>query len=118
MHAAFSPNDIIATKNTENPFNNSSITCADSWLCSTFSYFEPVRTRREMKEVLYSKVYKLLQKGKMYEDSLEVAKELETHYESETFEYAKLSLLHEKMAKMYRDIVSKENIRMKPEYYR
>ena len=77
-----------------------------------------MRTRREMKEVLYSKVYKLLQKGKMYEDSLEVAKELETHYESETFEYAKLSLLHEKMAKMYRDIVSKENIRMKPEYYR
>ena len=90
--------------------------------CLSVREFSGVLTRRVLKERLYKKAMKLLQKGKMFEDAVEVARELETHYESQTFEYSKLADLHDRTAKLYRAIINKDqnqdSHRMPPTYHR
>ena len=74
------------------------------------------RTHRELKEQLYREVLAHFVRGKMWEQAIEISKELVVQYEEETFEYAKLTELHQKMASFYQSIMT--DLRLDPEYFR
>jgi dedicator of cytokinesis protein 1 len=73
-------------------------------------------THRDLKEQLYKRIIEYFDKGKLWEEGLRLCKELATQYENETFNFAELSNLHQKMAHFYENIT--KQIRHKPEYYR
>ncbi|XP_012257396.2 dedicator of cytokinesis protein 1 isoform X1 [Athalia rosae] len=74
------------------------------------------QTHRELKEALYSDIVDYFDKGKMWECALAACKELATQFEEETFDYSRLSLLLNRMAKFYDSIV--KQLRPEPEYFR
>lgn len=55
-------------------------------------------------------------KGDTWENAIRYAKELATQYETETFEFAKLSAIHQQIARMFDRIVSNE--RKLPQYFK
>lgn len=73
-------------------------------------------THRELNEQLYKRIIEYFDKGKLWEEGLRVCKELATQYENETFNFAELSDLHQKMARFYENIT--KQVRHRPEYYR
>lgn len=73
-------------------------------------------TQRELKERLYHDILDHFDKGKLWEAGVTLAKELLAQYECETFDYARLSSLHARVATFYENIM--RQLRPEPEYFR
>lgn len=71
---------------------------------------------RELKEKLYLDIIDYFDKGKLWEEGLNMCKELASEYENETFDFNQLSNLHLQMSTFYDNIM--KQIRPKQEYYR
>ncbi|CAH2001471.1 unnamed protein product [Acanthoscelides obtectus] len=78
--------------------------------------YDNARTHRELKEALYYTIIENYSKGKMWECAIKKCQELAQQYEQETFDYERLSDLHQRMALFYEDIMKKA--RAEPEYFR
>lgn len=76
---------------------------------------ESCKTHKSLKEELYRDIIGNFEKGKMWEDALDVCKELVIHYETETFDYNKLATLLELMSTFYKNIMN--GVRPEPEYF-
>ncbi|CAH1170856.1 unnamed protein product [Phaedon cochleariae] len=78
--------------------------------------YDTARTHRQLKEVLYYAIIENYSKGKMWECAIKKCQELAEQYEQATFDYERLSDLHNRMALFYDDIMKKA--RAEPEYFR
>ncbi len=85
-------------------------------LRNTWERHRGCRTHRSLKEQLYLDAIRNFEKGKMWERALRLCKELVTQYEEETYEYAKLEGMHQKIAGFYNSIMNE--LRPDPEYFR
>ena len=74
------------------------------------------KTHIELKEHLYLEVINMFNDGKMWENALEMCKELMTVYESETFEFDKLATLLTRMSSYYDNIM--KELRHEHNYFR
>ncbi|XP_068248219.1 dedicator of cytokinesis protein 2 isoform X7 [Palaemon carinicauda] len=72
----------------------------------------------ELKEKLYERIISYFDKGQMWEDALQLCKELVKHYEEVILNYTKLSDLLKRMAQFYENIMNPQNLRPEPEYFR
>ncbi|XP_050304413.1 dedicator of cytokinesis protein 1 isoform X2 [Anthonomus grandis grandis] len=79
-------------------------------------YSNHAKSHRELKEALYYTIIENYRKGKMWEYAIDRVKELAEQYELETFEYDKLSELHQRLAELYDSIM--KHPRPEPEYFR
>uniref|UniRef100_A0A0N5A2G7 SH3 domain-containing protein n=1 Tax=Parastrongyloides trichosuri TaxID=131310 RepID=A0A0N5A2G7_PARTI len=61
-------------------------------------------THLELKELLYSEIADLLDKGCLWEKAIEILKELTSVYESIVYDYQKLSLHHNRLSELYKKI--------------
>lgn len=75
------------------------------------------QTHRDLKIKLYSDMISNFEKGLMWENALDLCKELANQFENVIYEYLLLSDLYELMAKYYKKIVENEE-RMDPVYFR
>lgn len=72
-------------------------------------------TQGQLKEQLYQEIIHYFDKGKMWEESITLGKELAEQYENEMFDYEHLSELLRKQAQFFENIV--KVIRPKPDYF-
>ncbi|XP_072404842.1 dedicator of cytokinesis protein 5-like [Chiloscyllium punctatum] len=72
-------------------------------------------TNRELKERLYQEIICYYDKGKMWENAIQLCKELATMYEEEVFDYEELSRLLTQQATFYENIM--KAMRPLPEYF-
>ncbi|XP_043541484.1 dedicator of cytokinesis protein 5-like, partial [Chiloscyllium plagiosum] len=72
-------------------------------------------TNRELKERLYQEIICYYDKGKMWENAIQLCKELATMYEEEVFDYEELSRLLTQQATFYKNIM--KAMRPLPEYF-
>jgi dedicator of cytokinesis protein 1 len=70
----------------------------------------------EMKEALYYEIINYFDKAKMWECALEICDELRSQYADETYNYALLSPLLQRMSSFYNSIL--KGVRCDPEYFR
>ncbi|XP_008197863.2 dedicator of cytokinesis protein 1 isoform X2 [Tribolium castaneum] len=73
-------------------------------------------THRQLKEALYYNIIENYDRGKLWECAIKKCQELASQFESETYDYHRLSQLHKRMSTFYDDIMKKG--RAKPEYFR
>ncbi|KAJ8938703.1 hypothetical protein NQ318_007991 [Aromia moschata] len=66
------------------------------------------KTHRQLKEALYYTIIDNYSKGKMWECAIKKCQELAEQYEQETFDYERLSALHNRMAVFYDDIMKRQ----------
>ncbi|KAM4747063.1 dedicator of cytokinesis protein 5 isoform 2-T2 [Rhinophrynus dorsalis] len=74
-----------------------------------------VYTQQELKERLYLEIISLFDKGKMWEQAIIRSKELIEMYENQIFHYEPLSVLLNKQAGFYQNIM--RSLRLQPEYF-
>ncbi|CAI4229531.1 unnamed protein product [Auanema sp. JU1783] len=67
-------------------------------------------TQRQLKDRLYCEVADLYSNGQMWEDAVEVLKELIPVYEQKYVDYNRLALLLDRIASMYRKIASESRV--------
>ncbi|XP_019762944.2 dedicator of cytokinesis protein 2 isoform X3 [Dendroctonus ponderosae] len=79
-------------------------------------YMNNAKSHRKLKEVLYYTIIDNYSKGKMWEYAIDKCKELAQQYEKETFDYERLSELHQRLAEFYDSIM--RHTRLEPEYFR
>ncbi|XP_075699239.1 dedicator of cytokinesis protein 1 [Rhinoderma darwinii] len=72
-------------------------------------------TQGQLKEQLYQEIIHYFDKGKMWEESITLGKQLAEQYENEMFDYEHLSELLKKQAQFFENIV--KVIRPKPDYF-
>ncbi|KAM9324829.1 dedicator of cytokinesis protein 1 [Gastrophryne carolinensis] len=72
-------------------------------------------TQGQLKDQLYQEIIHYFDKGKMWEESIALGKELAEQYENEMFDYEQLSELLKKQAQFFENIV--KVIRPKPDYF-
>ncbi|XP_041426843.1 dedicator of cytokinesis protein 1 isoform X2 [Xenopus laevis] len=72
-------------------------------------------TQGQLKDQLYQEIILYFDKGKMWEESITLGKELAEQYENEMFDYEQLSELLKKQAQFFENIV--KVIRPKPDYF-
>uniref|UniRef100_A0A8C8S564 Dedicator of cytokinesis 2 n=1 Tax=Pelusios castaneus TaxID=367368 RepID=A0A8C8S564_9SAUR len=77
--------------------------------------FQCSQTHRQLKENLYEKIIEYFDKGKMWEESISLCKELAQQYEMEVFDYELLSQNLIQQAKFYENIM--KILRPKPDYF-
>ena len=65
------------------------------------------KTHMELKEALYNKVTQMFNEGEMWEEALEICKEISNVYEKETFEFTKMATSLKGMAGFYDNIMNK-----------
>nr|XP_006115826.1 dedicator of cytokinesis protein 2 [Pelodiscus sinensis] len=86
--------------------------CAPQVMQTEFQYSQ---THRQLKENLYEKIIEYFDKGKMWEESISLCKELAEQYEMEVFDYELLSQNLIQQAKFYENIM--KILRPKPDYF-
>ncbi|KAM7162587.1 dedicator of cytokinesis protein 2 isoform 2-T2 [Macrochelys suwanniensis] len=86
--------------------------CAPQVMQTEFQYSH---THRQLKENLYEKIIEYFDKGKMWEESISLCKELAEQYEMEVFDYELLSQNLIQQAKFYENIM--KILRPKPDYF-
>ncbi|KAM3924321.1 dedicator of cytokinesis protein 5 [Leptodactylus fuscus] len=74
-----------------------------------------VYTQQELKERLYLEIISFFDKGKMWEQAIIRSKELIEMYENQIFHYEPLSVLLNKQAGFYQNIM--RSLRLQPEYF-
>uniref|UniRef100_A0A8C4X026 Dedicator of cytokinesis 1 n=1 Tax=Eptatretus burgeri TaxID=7764 RepID=A0A8C4X026_EPTBU len=72
-------------------------------------------TQRELKENLYNQIIDYFDKGKMWEESIVLCKELVTQYEEQIFDYEQLSSILRRQAQFYENII--KVMRPKADYF-
>ena len=80
--------------------------------------YNDIKTHRELKEQLYKDIIELFDKGKMWEKAIEICEELCLQYKTETFDYGQLSEIYKKMSKFYSDMLTQNEAKRMPEYFR
>ena len=78
--------------------------------------YPELETQRELKEKLYYDIIDYLDRGKVWEKGIELCKEVAEQYETEIFDYIRLSELLQRQSRMYDSIM--KAIRPEPEYFR
>ena len=96
-------------------WDNTPLTEMDTWEPSNRGSLV-AKTHIELKEQLYNKVIQMFDEGQMWEDALDICKELMMVYERETFEFEKLSTLLQRMSLFYQNIMNK--LRHENHYFR
>ncbi|XP_074866180.1 dedicator of cytokinesis protein 2 [Carettochelys insculpta] len=86
--------------------------CAPQVMQTEFQYSQ---THRQLKENLYETIIEYFDKGKMWEESISLCKELAEQYEMEIFDYELLSQKLIQQAKFYENIM--KILRPKPDYF-
>lgn len=74
------------------------------------------RTHRELKETLYFEIIDYFDKGKMWENAIDMCKILCQEYENEIYDYIRLAELLKKMASFFEKIL--KELRHTSEYFR
>ncbi|XP_021375284.1 dedicator of cytokinesis protein 1-like isoform X4 [Mizuhopecten yessoensis] len=80
------------------------------------NWYPNVHTHRGLKEMLYYDIISYFDKGKMWEKGILLCKELVHLYESELFDYERLSVILRRQADLYSCII--KELRADPEYFR
>ena len=80
--------------------------------------YQDCQSEQELKEKLYKEIIDLFDKGKMWEKALEICEELSSQYKNELFDYGKLSEIHMQMGTFYNKIMTTNEARRMPEYFR
>ena len=80
--------------------------------------YEHCATHRQLKQQLYTDIIDLFDEGKMWENALDICKELIQHHEFETFDYTETSKLYQRMSSFYANIMNKDEPSRQPEYFR
>ncbi|CAH1397385.1 unnamed protein product [Nezara viridula] len=80
------------------------------------SKYPNCQTHRQLKEALYHAIIDYFDQGKMWENAVEVCKELAKQYEEQVHDLPQLSSLLRRMADFYDNIMYK--LRPAPEYFR
>ncbi|KAI8499441.1 Dedicator of cytokinesis protein 2 [Branchiostoma belcheri] len=88
----------------------------DEPLITTHDKYPEAQTHRQLKEMLYYDIIEYFDKGKMWEEGIRLCKELASQYENETFDFLNLSLILQKQAMFYDNIM--KTMRPDPEYFR
>eukprot|EP01137_Pigoraptor_chileana_P029725 Opistho-2@15256 len=66
----------------------------------------PSQAHRQRKELIYTDIINYFDKGKAWENAITLCKELAEQYESELFDYAKMSQILQREARFFENIVS------------
>ncbi|KAJ8317295.1 hypothetical protein KUTeg_005199 [Tegillarca granosa] len=80
------------------------------------NWYPDSHTHRELKEQLYYNIIQYYDKGKMWEKGIQLCKELVNLYETELFDYERLSFVLKRQADLYSCII--KELRPDPEYFR
>ena len=80
--------------------------------------YQHCQNELELKEQLYKEIIDLFDKGKMWEKALQICEELSSQYKNELFDYGKLSKSYKQMGTFYEQIMSTNEVKRMPEYFR
>ena len=80
--------------------------------------YRKCKNHRQLKEHLYKEIIDLFDSGKMWEIALEICEELIHQYKFETFDYAEMAKLYNRMSSFYDNIMNTDEPRRQPEYFR
>ena len=80
--------------------------------------YDHCATHQQLKQQLYTDIIDLFDEGKMWENALDICKELIQHHEFETYDYTETAKLYQRMSSFYKNIMNEDEPSRQPEYFK